>query len=146
MKKIVFRFWGINLLISIILFVIYRIDISQTESIDGSSFEKWMQILELILNIGFSLIYLVAMVICSFAVLLNLIEKIRTNTYLSLLTFLGLPSICVIIITTKLLIDIRSSDLAFWATPAIFSIIYLFLTALEFLLFRKIINKLELNK
>ena len=85
MKKIIFKFWIINLLISILLFVGYRIAISQTKIIDGNSFEKWMQILEILLNLGFSLIYFAAMVLSSFAVLLNLIEKIRSNFYWSLI-------------------------------------------------------------
>ena len=145
MKKIVFRFWGINLLISILLFFAYRISISQTETSNGNSFEQWMQIVEILLNLGFSLIYLIGMTIFSLAVLLNLVEKIRNNIYLSLLTFLGLPSICVIIIVIKLVIDISFNDFALLRTFTIFSILYLFLTTIEFLLFRKRINK-ELNK
>ncbi|QQQ30272.1 hypothetical protein [Chryseobacterium indoltheticum] len=145
MKKIVFRFWGINLLISILLFFAYRISISQTVASDGNSFEQWMQIVEILLNLGFSLIYLIGMAIFSLAVLLNLVEKIRNNIYLSLLTFLGLPCICVIIIIIKLVIDISFNDFALLRTFTIFSILYLFLTTIEFLLFRKRINK-ELNK
>ena len=145
MKKIVFRFWGINLLISILLFFAYRISISQTETSNGNSFEQWMQIVEILLNLGFSLIYLIGMTIFSLAVLLNLVEKIRNNIYLSLLTFLGLPSICVIIIVIKLVIDISFNDFALLRTFTIFSILYLLLTTIEFLLFRKRINK-ELNK
>lgn len=145
MKKIVFRFWGINLLISVLLFFAYRISISQTATSNGNSFEQWMQIVEILLNLGFSLIYLIGMTIFSLAVLLNLVEKIRNNIYLSLLTFLGLPSICVIIIVIKLVIDISFNDFALLRTFTIFSILYLFLTTIEFLLFRKRINK-ELNK
>ncbi|MDQ8141857.1 hypothetical protein [Chryseobacterium sp. CFS15] len=145
MKKIVFRFWGINLLISILLFFVYRISISQTATSDGNSFEQWMQIVEILLNLGFSLIYLIGMTISSLAVLLNLVEKIRNNIYLSLLTFLGLPSICVVIIIIKLVIDMSFNDFALLRTFTIFSILYLFLTTIEFLLFRKRINK-ELNK
>lgn len=145
MKKIVFLFWGINLLISILLFFAYRISISQTATSDGNSFEQWMQIVEILLNLGFSLIYLIGMAISSLAVLLNLVEKIRNNIYLSFLTFLGLPSICVIIMIIKLVIDISFNDFALLRTFTIFSILYLFLTTIEFLLFRKRINK-ELNK
>ena len=137
MKRIVIRFWIINLLISIILFITYRIVISQTKLIDGNSFEKWIQIFELVLNLGFSLIYLIAMIISSFAVLLNLIEKIRNNFYLSLLTFLGIPSFCAIMV----FINIQLKNLI------LFSIIYLFLTTIEFLLFRKRVKKnCTLNK
>lgn len=146
MKKIVFRFWIINLLISIVLFVSYRIVIAETSTTDGNSFEKWIQILELILNIGFSFIYLIAMVISSFVVLLNLIEKIRNNFYFSLLTFLGIPAFCVAIINIKLWFDIYLNNLTILRTLAIFSILYLFFTTIEFLLFRKRIIKVQLNE
>lgn len=115
------------------LFVIYRIVVSQTKSVDGGPFEKWIQILELVLNIGFSFVYLVATVISSFAVLLNLVEKVRNNRYLSLLTFLGIPSICVLVV----LIDIHLQILIS------FSIIYLLLVTIQFLLFRNRINKVQ---
>jgi len=44
MNKMVFRFWIINVLISILLFIGYRVIISLTPTIEGNSFEKWMQI------------------------------------------------------------------------------------------------------
>ncbi|KFF06107.1 hypothetical protein [Flavobacterium reichenbachii] len=141
MKKIVFRFWIINFLISIALFFIYRIVIAATKTFDGNFFEELIQILELLLNIGFALIYLIAMVISSFAILLNLIEKIRNNFYWSLLAFVGIPSFWVIFIIIKALIDALADNLSILTTLAIFSILYLFLTTIQFLLFRKKINK-----
>ncbi len=143
MKKIVFRFWIINFLMSNVLFIIYRIVIAEN-TINGNLFEQLMQFLELLLNIFFAFIYLIAMIISSFTVLLNLIEKIRNNFYLSLLTFLGIPSFCVIFIMIKVLIDFSINNLTILKTLAIFSITYLFLTAIQFLLFRKkynLINK-----
>lgn len=53
MKKIVVQVCLVNLLISILLFVAYRIVISQTEPVDGSSFQKWNQVLLIVLNLGF---------------------------------------------------------------------------------------------
>ena len=145
MNKIVFRFWVINFLISISLFFIYRIVISETKMIDGNFFEKFIQILDLILNIGFSTIYFIAMIISSFAIFLNLIAKIRNNFYWSLLAFLGIPLFCVLFIVIKLLIDIYLHNLTILTKLASFSIIYLFLTTIEFLLFRKRINKLKIE-
>lgn len=142
MKKIVVRFWIINFLISIVLFVIYRIVIAE-KTINGNLLEQLMQFLELLLNIFFAFIYLVAMVVTSFTVLLNLIEKIRNNFYLSLLTFLGIPSFCIIFIMIKAWIDFSLNNLTILKTLAIFLITYLFLTAIQFLLFRKRIKKLN---
>ncbi|RXM45123.1 hypothetical protein BOW55_16585 [Flavobacterium sp. YO12] len=111
--------------------------------IAGNSFEKFLQILDLIINLGFSAVYFIAMIISSFAILLNLKEKIRNNFYWSLLAFLGIPLFCVIFILINLLIDISVHNVTILKRPAFFSIIYLFLTTIEFLLFRKRINKFK---
>ena len=145
MKKLVFRFWIINFLISISLFFIYRIVISETNVIAGNSFEKLLQILDLIINLGFSAVYFIAMIISSFAILLNLKEKIRNNFYWSLLAFLGIPTFCVLFILINLLTEIYLNNLTVLTKLAIFSIIYLFLTAIEFLFFRKRINKFKIE-
>lgn len=145
MKKLVFRFWIINFLISISLFFIYRIVISETKMIEGNSFEKFLQLLDLIINLGFSAVYFIAMIISSFAILLNLNEKIRNNFYWSLLAFLGFPLFCVIFILINLLIDTNLHNATILKRPALFSITYLFLTTIEFLLFRKRINKFKIE-
>ncbi len=132
-KKIVFKFWIINLLISIIFFVAYRIAISQTDTIKGNSFEQWMQIFEIILNLCFSFFYFIAMIISSFFILLNFINKVRIKLHLSFLTFLGLPSICIIYINITELINIQMLKN--------FSIFYILIMMIQFLIFRKIIAK-----
>jgi len=146
MKKIVFKYWLINFLISVVLFFIYNIVIAATKTTDGNLFEKLMQILELLLNMGFAFIYFIAMVISSFVFVLNLVEKIRNNFYLSLLTFLGIPLFCFIFIITNVLIDIRLQNFTILTTLAIFSTIGLLLTTIQFLLFRKRIKNYNFNK
>lgn len=133
MKKIVFIFWIINLIVSIVLFVTYRIAISQMQTINGNSFEKWMQIFELLLNFGFSFFYFIAMFISSFAILLNFIKQVRNKLYLSFLSFLGLPSICIIFMIITELINLQMLNF--------FSVIYIFIMMIQFLIFRKIIEK-----
>ena len=108
MKKLVWKFWCINLLISIALFIIYRIVISQTTTTDKNWFETIISILGLLIDLGFSIIYLVAMLICSFAIFLNLKKIIRNNFYLSLLTFLGIPAACIIYLIINVMIDLYS--------------------------------------
>ncbi|MFW0715127.1 hypothetical protein [Pedobacter sp. N23S346] len=145
MKKIIFKFWLINILISIALFVTYRIVIAETNHADGNFLEWVLQILDIILNLAYSFVYLIAMAFCSFALFLNLIDKIRNNLYLSLLTFLGIPLFCVIFIIITILTDrlLYNSTVTVFRNILIFSIIYLFFTTLEFLIFRKRINKLR---
>ena len=146
MKKIVLRFWGINLLISILLFVIYRIVISQTKTVDGDFLQTVLQFLDILLNLAYSVVYLIAMIFSSCAIFLNLIDKIRTNFYLSILTFLAIPLFCVTFIVGNVLINNLLHDISIFRNLMIFSIIYLFLNSLEFILFRKKIKKVHLQK
>lgn len=142
MKKIIFKFWVINLLISIILFVIYRLIIAGTNySVDMNLFEKILFIIEAVLDIWFSTVCLIVMLVCSLLFFLNLIEKIRNNYFLSLLTFLGIPTICLIYL---IVINI-DTDFKFFTTVLVLTIIYVFLTTIEFIKFRKKIKIDEFN-
>ena len=143
MKRIIFKFWLKNILISIALFITYRIVIAEKDHADGNFLEWILQILDILLNLVYSLIYLIAMVFCSFAIFLNLIDKIRNNLYLSLLTFLGIPLFYVIFIIIAILTDnlLYKNTVTVFRNILVFSIIYLFFTTLEFLIFRKRINK-----
>ena len=148
MKKIVFNFWLKNILISIALFITYRIVIAETNHADGNFLEWILQILDILLNLAYSLIYLVAMAFCSFAIFLNLIDKIRNNLYLSLLTFLAIPIFYVIFISVTIVTDnlLYNNSVTVVRNVLIFSIIYLFFTTLEFLIFRKRVKNFELNE
>jgi len=146
MKKIIFKFWIINFLIIITLYVIYRIVLIETNSTDGNLFETFLSILHVLLNLSFAIIYLIGMFLCSLTFFLNLIQNIRDNYFLSLLTFLGIPSVCVIYLIINTLIDIYSYNGSVLTTFVIFSIIYLFLAAIEFLIFRKKIKSHDLNE
>ena len=93
MKKLIFKFWIVNFIMSIILFIIYRIVIIESKATDGNWFENFIAILDILLNIILSTVYLIGILICSLPLFLNLKKNIRNNYYLSLLTFLGLPFI-----------------------------------------------------
>ena len=143
MRKIVSRIWLLNFLGSIALFVMYRIVISETKSPDGNFLETVIAILSILLSLGYSLIYLVGMVISSFAFILNLIPKVRNSVFLSLLTFCGIPLAFVLFITIGLWIDVPLRGLTAVTTLAVFSVAYLIMTTLAFALFRKRIRKFE---
>ena len=143
MKRIIFKFWLINILISIALFVTYRIVIAETDHADGN-FLKWiLQILDILLNLAYSVVYLIVMAFCSFAIFLNLIDKIRNNLYLSLLTFLGIPIFCVAFIIIAILVDSLLYQVTAFRNLLIFSTIYLFFATFEFLVFRKRMRKFQ---
>jgi len=143
MKKLIFKFWIFNILISIALFIIYRIVISETEVGNDSFFETFMLILDLLLSLGYSLIYLIGMLISSLVLFLNLFEKIGNHFYLSMLTFLGIPiAVTVYIIWTMYLDNDLSADFSinFLRTFLIFLLIYLISNLVQFLIFRKKIS------
>ncbi len=144
MKRIIFRYWLMNIFIGVALFIIYRIVIADTNHEDGNFLEQVLQILDVLLNVTYSFIYLIAIVFCSLTLFLNLIDKIRNNFYLSLLTFLGIPLFCVIFIIINTLTEslLYTGSVTVFRNFLIFSIIYLLCTTLEFLLFRKRINKI----
>lgn len=145
MKRIIFKFWIVNFLISIVLFVIYRFVIAETKSTDENLFETLLNILDILLNLGFSILYLLVMVICSLTFFLNLIAYIRNSYFLSFLSFLGPPLICVIYLMVNVLADIHFYNESVLTTLVIFSITYLFFIATEFLIFRKKVRNYELN-
>lgn len=142
MRKIVFRFWVVNLLLSIVLFILYRIVIAELQPADSTFLERFFNMMDILLNLGFSMIYLVVMVIGSFSVFLNQIEKVKNSYFLSSLTFSGIPFFCVVFLAVNILMDIYHYNVttAPLITPLCFSIIYLVCSILAFLMFRKIVK------
>lgn len=143
MKKIIFKFWLVNLLISILLFFLYKIVMMETKQTDATFLGNILYIIDILLNLGFSLIYLAVMVFGSLSFFLNLVEKIRNNSFLSFLAFSGIPLICVIYLGTNVLIEIYQYNYSFIIRPLVFLIVYLLCTGVEFLIFRKKIKNLE---
>lgn len=141
MKKIIRKFWTINLLLSIALFIIYRVVIAESKSPEGNVFESFLYILDIFLNLSFSAVYLAGMVICSLTFFLNLMTTIRNNYLLSFLSFSGLPLVWALFILINVAIDIYSYNKSIFTTLGIFSIIYLSITAIEFIAFRKRIQR-----
>ncbi|EKT4551753.1 hypothetical protein ABF179_000924 [Flavobacterium psychrophilum] len=143
MKKIIFKSWIINLVISISLFIIYRLIIAETNYLESMSmFENFLFFIDVLLNIWVSILSLIAMFFCSLFFFLNLVVNIRNNYYLSSLSFLGIPTIWIIYL---IVINIYTG-FGFYRTILVLSMIYLFLTAVQFLKFRKKIKSYALYK
>ena len=144
MKKLLFKFWSINLVLTIILFFIYRITIMQTKIVEMNWFDEILSIIDVILNIGYSLLFLTIAVFSSLTFFLNLIKNIRNNYYLSALTFLGIPLFFVIYLVFNQSINTYSDNNTVFKNFTLFFVIYLLLCAVEFLIFRKKIKKIFL--
>jgi len=141
MKNVIFKFWLVNLLISILLFFLYKIVMMETKQTDATFLGNILYIIDILLNLGISLIYLAIMVFGSLSFFLNLVEKIRNNSFLSFLAFSGIPLICVIYLGTNVLIEIYQYNYSFIIRPLVFFIVYLLCTGVEFLMFRKKVKK-----
>lgn len=143
MGKIIFRFWLVNVLISVALFVLYRLVIAETDTAATGFLETIIVILDIIVNLGFSTIYLFAVILCSLLFFLNHIEKIRRNKGLSFLTFSGIPAVCLVLLIIYILVGFYKYQMVLDPLKMLllFSVIYLASTILEFILFRKIIKK-----
>ncbi|WP_333854356.1 hypothetical protein [Epilithonimonas sp.] len=128
---------------SLIFFVAYRIIISETATEDKTWLGWLLEFLKIMTSLGFSLIFLGAMAICSLSIFLNLNQNIRNNFYYSLLTFVGLSSVFtlywLIIIIAKNFIHKENPLIIF----LIFCVIYVIFSAIEFKIFRKKIRSIN---
>lgn len=143
MKKITLRFWLVNLLISILLYFAYRIAISETKETGTTLLEKIFHILDILLNLGLSIIYLIVMTFSALTFFLNLIEKIRNNYFLSFLTFSGIPFICIVFLAVNVAVDIYRYNQSVLTKLLFFSVIYLSCTMIEFLIFRRKVKSIH---
>jgi len=89
------------------------------------------------------MLYVVAICISTLLFFLNQIEKIRNSYFLSLLTFSGIPFLCVVFLAVAILVDIYQYSVTLIPLKMLlyFSIIYLLCTVVEFLVFRKKLRK-----
>lgn len=142
MKKIICKYWLANISFGILLYIIYRMIISKSEPVDESEFEKIMVILEILLNLGYSLLYLAGILISSLTLFLNLFERIRNNFYGSLLTFLGIPLICIIYLFF-IYLKLNHDSENILSTLIIVSGMYFMFTAAQFWMFRRKVRMIE---
>lgn len=140
MRNYIFKFWLLNLVSTAILFLVYYIlAFTLLKSNDGSLFEIILEFLFTLFNLYYTLVYSIVMIIFSTAFFLNLKETIRTNFFLSLLTFIGIPLVALIYI----LIDLYPYDsfaVVWWIG---FPLVYLLFIMVQFFVFRKSISKYE---
>lgn len=141
MRKTIFKFWLINIMACITLYMAYRALFIAGSNSKEKDLGIILDILNILFNLGFSFIYLVIMAICSLTIFLNSATRIRQNRLLSLLTFSGLPATMAVILAVKVIKDFGRSGESILTAPCIFSITYLIFTLITFLLFSKRIKR-----
>ena len=143
MKKLFCKFYGVNFLIGIILYNVYRLFNINKQTNDNKWFDTILNILDIWLNIHFEMIYLIVIAMGSLTFFLNLNGKIRNNYFLSLFTFLGIPLSFTVYLIVGLFNDYNydHTNKSPLATIVMFSMIYLFIITIEFILFRKKLKK-----
>lgn len=135
--KIVVRYWLIDLLISVSLYIAFRLTIMHITAAGTSFVATILSILDILLNMVFSLMYLVVMVACSLTIFLNRIKKIRDNGSLCWLSFSGLPLLLAIVLIITLYQDGRSHKVDLTTKALLFSAIYVISTTMLFFGFQR---------
>lgn len=136
MAKLIFKYWLLNALVCIALFIIHRVLIAEKDYADGDWLEFMLNMLDILINLGFSLIFLTVLPISALTFFLNLISQIRRQYYLSLLTFVAVPAGVVIYVLIAV-IDMSSSGKPILMNVLILSIVYLIFNYFQFRLFRR---------
>lgn len=138
MSKIVFKYWIVNLFVGLLLYVAYRIVIQETDFSSEGFLGAILAILELLANLGYSLLFLGGAIICSLPIFLNSNKKVRDKKVLSFLSFVGIPLIFLLGLVTIYFIDFYPKTLhSFDRNLLVFSLIYTLFTAIQYLMFRK---------
>lgn len=145
MKKVIFKFWLLNILAGVVLFLCYRIAISERRQSEKGFLETVIYILEIFSNFGFSIVFLIGTILCASLFFLNCWKGIRDNYYLSLLTFLAIPSVFTTFILIDTMMDFSKYNRSLFGTLLIFLVAYLIFTAIQFLLFRKKIKTIQIS-
>lgn len=143
MKKIIVRFWLINISISILLYLIYRFLLMEKEPVHGDFIENVLDIMDVVLSLAYSFIYLIGMLLCSLPIFFNLLNRIRNNYFYSVLTFLGLPIIALTYFLVIILIVDLSNPFNPMNTFAFFLIMYVAFLTISFLNFRKKVKTID---
>lgn len=139
MMNMLFRFWIFNVFLLILLFFGYRMIIAGSDPHGPTAFDKVMDIFELLLNIGFSLVYVIGLLLSSLTIFLNLIAAVRNSPFYSFLSFLAIPIIS--LIYTMVVLQFSFSSNRILMTFVIFSVVYILITGLQFLRFRTAVRK-----
>lgn len=126
-----------DLLIGLVLYIVYRITIMDITATGEGLLARIFYILDIILNLGLSLLYLAAVVICSFTIFLNFIGKIRNSSLLSWLSFSGLPILLTTVLIISLWVDAYDFSGNIMTKILIFSMLYPCITTILYRQFRK---------
>ncbi|MBF8456051.1 hypothetical protein IV494_02555 [Kaistella sp. G5-32] len=145
MKKLIFKFWIFNLLLSLSLYIGFRIVISNTETEETNTFEFILYIMKFFLDLYVIGLFSLVMIVCSATYFLNLNDRIRNNTFSSFLTFLGIPVALVLFYLIQFTKDFQTEGLKgllLLDNYFIVSFIYIFLATILFLVFRRKVAKI----
>ena len=143
MKKLIFKFWVINFFLSLTLYVLYRIMLINTETTETNMFEFILIALKIFLDIYFIAIFFIAVVVCSLTYFLNLNATIRNNIFYSFLTFVGIPIGIFLFYFIQLSFDFTAEVFDILQSYEMISLIYIFLTVILFIFFRRSVKKYE---
>ena len=145
MKKLIFKYWLLNIFTSLALYLGFRIMLINTEEHERNTFEFILYILKLILDLYIIGLFLTVMMVFSTTYFLNLNDKIRNNTFFSFLTFLGIPIGIVLFYAIQFSRDFPTEGfkgLLLLENYFVVALLYIFFSSILFILFRRNMAKM----
>lgn len=140
MRKYIFKFWLLNLVFIAILFLVNYVVIFANVEVRKTIPVKFVvDMLIVSFHLYFTFAYCIVMIVFSSFLFLNLKKIIRTNFFLSLLSFIGMPLLALICVLIYFY-PYYSFDVFWWIG---FPLAYLLLIIYQFYRFRKRISKYE---
>lgn len=136
MKKLIAKYWFTNVLCCVCLFVIYRLMIAEKDYPDENWLDSILSMMDIFLNLNFSLLFLLVIPICALTFFLNLIDAVRRRFYLSLLTFVALP-VAILLYVLSACIDLYASGSSIFSTLLALIVFYLVFSSIQFRYFWK---------
>lgn len=130
MNKIILKYWITDLLIGFVLYLAYVMTIMNSSATGNGLEATILYIADIAINIGFSLLYLAAAIICSFTVLLNFILKVRSSPFFSWLSFSAAPVLLLAMFIISLSLDGYHDSNNVMTKLLIFAILYPCLTTI----------------
>jgi len=118
-KNIITKYRLLNVLIGSVMYIAYRIVIAGTSAPGSGLLNTILYILDIVVNLGVSVLHLAAMVSYSFTVFLNRFTKTRKRHFLSWLSFSG-PGV---ILFVMLIISMLSVNLITLETSMMYRLI-----------------------
>ncbi|PZP42897.1 MAG: hypothetical protein DI598_16395 [Pseudopedobacter saltans] len=141
LKLTITKFSILDLLLTFVLYFLYRILVSNSHTNSEGFFSAILEILVILTELGFSFVFFVLMSFNSLVIFFNFIPKIRNTWFLSMMTFLLVPLIVCVFFLVSGLIRFGEYSMSPLMYLMLFLIARIIFSILEFFIFRRKIER-----